>query len=105
MKYKTIVLGLLQDRPHIYDQLLSNRTLLPALERYATELRDSHHAWQDRLLQARPGSDVSQIASEALEIALQELEECLPSASIPNETELFSLEAAMAFISHHTPPA
>jgi hypothetical protein len=46
-----------------------------------------------------------QIASEALEIALQELEDRLPSASPATDNEAFPIEAAMAFITHHTPPA
>ena len=52
---------------------------------YARELKTSHEAWKETLSQARPGSDPSQIASEALEMALKELEDRLPSASPPDE--------------------
>jgi hypothetical protein len=104
MQYKTTVLGLLQDRPVIYDHLISSRTLLSTLERFAEELRTSHHAWQDRLWLTKPNSDPTQIASEALEIALQELEGRLHSDS-PDETETPSLDAAMAFISRPSHPA
>ena len=75
MQYKTIVLELLQQTPQIYDQLLENRTQ----------------------------SDPSQIASEALEIALSELEDRLTSASPPDDHQPLSLDAAMAFIRGHTP--
>jgi hypothetical protein len=104
MQYKTIMLGLLQEHPPIYDQLLNNRTLLSALEAYALDLKANHETWQDRLWLAKPRSDASQIASEAMEIALQELENRLLSASPPIVSTPLSLDAAMAFI-RHTPPA
>jgi hypothetical protein len=100
MHYKTIVLALLQQRPLIYDHHLKHRTLLAALEAHAQELKANHEAWQDRLRQAKPASDQSQIASEALEMALKELEGRLPAASPPDDNEPISLEAAMAFIRH-----
>jgi len=102
MQYKTIVLELLQQRPQIHDQLRKDRKLLPAVEMYARELKTRHEAWKETLDQERPGSDRSQIAFEALEMALQDLEELLPSASLPNDSETLSLDAAMAFIRKHT---
>jgi hypothetical protein len=60
---------------------------------YARALKDRHEAWKEHLAQARPGSD-SQITSEALELALHELvEDCLPTASPPDENKARSLEA------------
>ena len=103
MQYKTIVLGLLEQHPEIREPFLRNRTLLSMLDRYAGELKTSHEAWKLQLSQARPDSDPSQIASEALEIALAELESCLPSGSPPDENEPLSLDAAMAFLRRHTP--
>lgn len=103
--YKTIILELLQQRPEMYDQLRKSRKLLLTVDRHARELKASHQACKDYLWQARPGSSPSQIASEALEMALKELEDRLLSESPLNETEPFSLEAAMASISLHTPPA
>jgi hypothetical protein len=102
MQYKTIVLELLQQRPQIHDQLRKDRKLLPTVEMYARELRTSHEAWKETLGQERPGSDQSQIAFEALEMALKDLEDRLPSESIPNDKEPLSLDAAMAFIRKHT---
>ena len=105
MQYKTIVLELLQQRTEMHDQLRKDRKLLPALEFYARELKTSHEAWKETLSQAEPGSDPSQIASEAMELALQELEDRLPSESPQDDQEPLSLDAAMAFIRRHTPRA
>ena len=105
MQYKTIVLQLIQESPEILDQLRSTRMLLPTMERYANELKTRHEAWKDRLSQAKPGSDGSQIASEALEIALKELKDCLPSGSPLDNNQPLSLDAAMAFLRRHTPLA
>jgi hypothetical protein len=105
MQYKTIILELLQQRPEMHDQLRKNRKLLPALEFYAKELKTSHEAWKETLSQAKPDSDQSQIASEALELALEDLRENLPSESAPDDLEPFSLDAAMEFIRRHTPSA
>ena len=96
--------GLLQEHPLIYDQLLRNRTLLSELEAQAHELKANHEDWQDRLRQAKPLTDASQIVSEAMEFAVQEMETRLLCESLPNETEHLSLDAVMAFI-RPTPPA
>ncbi len=98
MQYKTIVLELLQQHPEIHQQLLSKRTLLATLGLYAKELKTSHEAWKARLCQALPGSNPSQIASEALEIALWELEDVLQSEFPPDDSEPLTVEEAMAFI-------
>ena len=102
MQYKTIVLELLQQRPEMHEQLRKERKLLPALEFYAKELKTSHEAWKETLSQANPGSNQSQIASEAMEMALGELEDRLPSASPPDAAEPLSLDGAMAYIRRHT---
>ena len=102
MQYKTIIHELLQQRPEIHEQLRKDRKLLPAMELYARELKQNHEAWKELLSQIRPGSDESQIAGEALEIALKELQDSLPAA-LPDEDETFSLDQAMAFIRRHTP--
>jgi hypothetical protein len=101
MQYKTIILELLQQRPEMHEQLRKERKLLPALELYAKELKTSHEAWKEVLTQAKPESDPSQIASEAMELALKDLEDRLPSAS-PDDNHPLSLDEAMAFIRRHT---
>ena len=101
MQYKTIILELLRQRPQMHDRLKQQRSLLAAVEAYARELKKSHKAWEDLLAQARPGSDKSQIASEALETALKELEDRLPTESRSDHETLF-LDAAMLFLRHPT---
>jgi hypothetical protein len=102
MQYKTIVLELLQQRPEMHEQLRKERKLLTTLEFYAKELKTSHEAWKELLDQAKPGSDQSQIASEALEIALKGLEDRLPSVSETGEEDAISLDQAMAYLLNHT---
>jgi len=102
MQYKTIILELLKQRPEMHEQLRLTRRLLPTLETCAKELKVSHEAWKETLSQAKPGSDPSQIASEALEMALKELEDRLPSASPRDEREAPSLDKAMAYVRSHT---
>jgi hypothetical protein len=102
MLFKTIVLELLQQRPQMHEQLRKERKLLATLELYARELKTSHEGWKEVLGQAKPGSEPSQIASEALEIAFQELVDSLMPEP---ETETLSLDAAMAFIRRQKPTA
>jgi prophage DNA circulation protein len=101
MLYKTIVLEVLQSCPELYDQLRKRRMLLPTLNRLARELKSHHHAWKQELQATRPGSD-SQIASEAMELAIKELEDRL-SADSEEEAKAF-LDEAMAYL-RPTPPA
>jgi len=101
MKYKTIVLELLQQQTELHEQLRITRRLLPTLETCAKELKASHQAWVETLSRQRPGSDQSQIASEALELALKELEDRLPSGSETGEEEAISFDQAMAYLRNH----
>ena len=103
MHYKTIVLELLEQRPEVHEQLRSQRQLLPTIERMALELKASHEAWQETLAQAKPGSDASQISSEAMELALEELTNRL-SFEPPADDSGPSLDGAMAFLRRHTSP-
>jgi hypothetical protein len=101
MQYKTIVHELLQQRTELHEQLRLTRRLKPTLETCARQLKASHQIWKERLSQTRPGSDPSQIASEALEMALKELEDRLPSGPV-DENEALSLDQAMAHIRSHS---
>ncbi len=105
MLYKTMVLELLNQRRDMLEQLRRTGSLLPTLEHYAKELKTNHEVWKELLSLAQPGSNPSQTASAALEIALKKLKDRLPPASSAEATEPLSLEAAMAFIRRHTPPA
>jgi hypothetical protein len=105
MQYKTIILELIQQHPAFLDQLQSNRTLLSTVDRVAGLLRNSHETWISQLRQSRPGTDEQQLASEAMELALQEIESILPTGSDPDETEGLSLDEAMQFLRNHKPPS
>ncbi|HJT77399.1 MAG TPA: hypothetical protein VJ739_09385 [Gemmataceae bacterium] len=104
MQYKTIALSLLEQRQGLYRQLRKERMLLPAMDAYAKELKHRHQGWKEVLARTRPGNDPVQTASEALELAISELEGCLPPASPSDDSEGLSLDQAMAFIRRHTPP-
>jgi hypothetical protein len=96
MQYKTIVLELLRHRPELHEQLRLTRRLLPTLETCSKELKASHETWKETLATANPGSDPSQIASEAMELAIKELEDRLPTDSPADDLEPLSLDQAMA---------
>jgi len=105
--HKTIVLELLQQYPELHRELVSSKTLLQTLDHYASTPKARHDDWTQALSRERPESAPSQIASEALELALQNLRDALPAASAPNDNSLepLSFDAAMAFLRRHTPPA
>ena len=100
MQYKTIVLELLRERTELHEQLRQTRQLLPTLERLAEKLKTSHDTWTAMLAQSKPGSDASQIASEALEMAVKDLVDQLAPVSPPDDGD--QLDEAMAFIRSHT---
>jgi hypothetical protein len=107
MLYKTIVLELIQSQPELAESLRRSRTMLMALERHAQELAESHTLWTRRLSEAAQEGNPGQIASAALEIAVKELEHRLSSgwATRADAESPFSLEAVMAYLHAHTPPA
>ncbi len=103
MHYKTIVLEILQNRPELHEKLRLSRTLLATLNLYSRRLKANHEAWMDRLSRAKPGSERSQLASEALEIAVQEMDDAMATSDSLLETESLSLDGAMAFTLGHKP--
>ena len=98
MQYQTILLELFRQHPAL------QRTPLTTLKACARQLKARHLHWTKMLGQQYPGSAPEQITSEALEIALQEVRDALPDDSTPNDPEV-SLDAAMAYLRRHTPPA
>ena len=76
------------------------------MNHYARELKLHHEAWMDELRRVRPQSEQSQISSQALELAVKDLLEGLPSEPPPAEPaeDPLSLDAAMTSIRRHTPP-
>ncbi|MGH7195098.1 MAG: hypothetical protein ACREJM_16415 [Candidatus Saccharimonadales bacterium] len=103
--YKTIVLELLQDRASLHERLRANGTLLQSMEQLAVALRSCHLNLTKELARTRPGSDPSQLSSEAMELAVEELQDSLPPESPPDDSssETLSLEAAMNFLQRHMP--
>src|SRR5689334_13336857 len=99
MQYKTIVLGLLEQQPTLYQQLIVNKTLGQMLQQLATALGHCHQYWIEKLQRVRAVSDQTQRTSRALELALRELEEDLQPESSPSgeENQSFDLHAAMMF--------
>ena len=73
-------------RAGIYETLRAGKMLLTALDSYASELRDRHLAWMERLNEVKPGRDPAQLSSEALELAILGLEDHLRSASPKDAT-------------------
>ena len=102
MQYKTIVLELLQQQTEFHELLRTTRRLLPTLEICAQQLKDCHEAWKEILSQAKPDSDPSQINSQALELAIKDIEDRLLSLSPQDDGELPTLENAMAYLVGHT---
>lgn len=98
MLYKTILLELLQQHTTLYNQLRSKRILMPTLDQYARDLKTSHEAWTRCLRQAMPGRNQDQIKSEALEIALWEMESFLHSEFPLEELDLLTVEGEMKYI-------
>lgn len=105
MHYKTIVLELLQENPSLYEKLRSGNMLLTAMDAYAIDLKASHEAWKGLLAKENPGSDPRQIAAEAMELAIQEIQTSLFCESEADEPEAFSLDEAISFVHPHTPNA
>lgn len=102
MQYMTIVLELFKERTELYEQLRLTRRLLPTLETCSHELKASHEAWKETLATTNPSSDPNQIASEAMELAIKELEDRLPSVSQADDLEPLSIDNAMAFVATRT---
>jgi hypothetical protein len=105
MLYKTIMLGLLEERPRLYRQLAASKTLGQTLHRLATALIHCHQRWIRELERLQAVSDQVQCRSRALELAIRELTENLPPESAPSdeENQPLDLHAAMMFIYRHMP--
>ncbi|MGE3818449.1 MAG: hypothetical protein AB7I30_03375 [Isosphaeraceae bacterium] len=86
MRHKTIVLELLQDQfPTLHRRLKAERMLLTAVERHALAFKASHEHWKNQLRRTRPGSHPDQVASEALEHAIRDLQDALRAESPTHE--------------------
>jgi hypothetical protein len=108
MHYKTITLALIQDQyPALHERLRASRTLLTELDLHAAALKRYHQTRTEELTLARPGSEEMQIASAALELAIEDLRDDLRLESPTDDSPAaaLSLDAAMNYVRRHTPPA
>ena len=105
MMYKTIVLELIEAHPILHEQLKATRTLTLTLDTLAGELKASHDSWTQRFCEVNPGSDRRQMASEALEMAVEDMRERLHYASPNDEAETRSLDAALASLLRPATPS
>ncbi len=96
MQYKTLTLQLLRQYPQIYNHLKQSRKVPQTLDLFSRELKLSHEGWKDSLSESRPGSDPSQIAAEAMELALHDLEDRLQAEQ--DGSESLTLDAAINFL-------
>jgi len=101
-QYKTLTLQLLRQHPRVYNHLKQTRKVPQTLDHYSKELKRSHEGWKDSLSESRPGSDPSQIAAEALEFALQELEDRLQAEPVGSES--LTLDAAINYLRNPSQP-
>lgn len=101
MHYKTIALALIEDRPKLHEHLRTSRTLLATMEQAALLLRECHQRWKADLEATSPQNDPAQIASLALELAIEELQTSLPPES-DGEAEPLSLDAVIVFLQPHS---
>ena len=83
--------------PKPSEKLRLSRALLTTLNLYSSHLKANHESWMGRLSRVKPGSERSQLASEALEIAVQEMEDSLGTSDFLLEPEPLSLDGEMAF--------
>ena len=103
MLYKTIVLRIAAGtRRNCTRNSARSRQLLATVNRYSKELMASHDELKEQLAQANPDSDPALIASQAMELAIQELVDRLPSESTPSDEEL-SLDEAVAHVRPRSP--
>ena len=81
MQYKTMILEMLRQRPRLHRTLKNRRAMPETLDLYANELKTNHLALVQSLSQTQPDTAPEQISSEALEIALKDMQERLDAAA------------------------
>ena len=76
--YRTIILDFLEaQRPALRERLRTNRRLSRTVNAYATYLKSKLVAWMDSLLPSGRWGDANQVSRQAMEIALEDLQESL----------------------------
>ncbi len=96
MHYKTIVLGLLEDRPALYEHLRSSNALLSTMNTLAVTLRDLHLSMLETLQQHQPETSPEVIKAESLEVVIEEIRHLLSQVDVISNS--FSLDEAISTI-------
>ncbi len=81
MLYKTITLGLMEANSASYRELCRHRLALPVMEALSAHLKQRHEAWKALLSRAGSARDPNGMTSEAMELAVEELEKRLAAWS------------------------
>lgn len=102
MQYKTISLELLRQQTELHERLRIARQLLPTMERCAQQLKENHEAWKETLSQGVPADDQTLVNSQAMELAIKDLEDHLRALVPQDNGEPLSLDAIMAHLAGRT---
>ena len=105
MQYKLILLQLLEQHPELFKQVRQRGNIHPKVEYYACELKTLHDAWKAAILQSKPDREASQIASGALEVALEEIQARLPEGSTLHRNQAISLDSMAEAFRNYSPRA
>ena len=99
MQYKTIVMELIEQRPHLHEKLKRERKLLSTMERVARELKASREEIRRDLASEQPHMEASLISSQAMAMAISELEARMPPERPNEEKDELSLDQITASLS------
>jgi hypothetical protein len=105
MQYKTIVLELLQLNSELHSNLVSSNSLTSTLNQLAIQLRENHLAIMEEIRQAHPNSSEHQLKSEAMEIAVETLQNLLSKTPQEVESAKSILDDAMNYLRRQAPPS
>jgi hypothetical protein len=105
LHYKGIILEWLVEHPAVYRRLLKKRLLKTTLKVYASKLMERHYVWQRRLAHMNPPRELSQLADDALPVALKELEYSLLAGLPPEQVKPLPMLEAMALVKRRSPLA
>jgi type II secretory pathway component PulM len=100
MQYKTIAMELIGQRSQLHEKLKRERKLLSTMETIARELKTSHEAISQDLAMEQPQMEASLISSQAMEMALTEMEARMPPVSPKGDGDELSLDQIMATLSN-----
>ncbi len=107
MQYKTIGMELLEQRPVLHESLKRERRLLKTIESLARELKATHEQFISDLSGQQPPQNqsgtFSGISSQAMEMAIAELQDRLAILSGDETDEALSLDQIMAQVLQHSP--